>query len=58
MKRAFEKKMIIHALDKTGGVIKNAANLLNLSFRSMRYCLQKHNIKRKTDLKQSGFNAP
>ncbi|HAX46216.1 MAG TPA: hypothetical protein DCX78_05215 [Nitrospina sp.] len=51
MKRAFEKKMIIHALDKTGGVIKNAANLLNLSFRSMRYCLQKHNIKRKTDLK-------
>jgi len=46
-----EKKMIIHALDKTGGAIKNAANLLNRSFRSMRYRLQKHNIKRKIDLK-------
>ena len=46
-----EKKMILHALDQTGGVIKNAANLLNLSFRSMRYRLQKHNIKKKLDLK-------
>ena len=47
-----EKKMVLHALEKTGGVIKKAAGLLNLSFRSMRYRLQKHNIKWKLDLKE------
>lgn len=40
-----EKRMIQGALDKTDGVIYKAAKLLNLSFRSMRYRVQKHNLK-------------
>ncbi len=40
----FEKAMIIDALKKTGGVKKKAAELLGLSFRSMRYKLSKYEI--------------
>ena len=40
-----EKQMIQGALAKTDGVIYKAAKLLNLSFRSMRYRVQKHNLK-------------
>lgn len=40
-----EKRMIQGALDKADGVIYKAAKLLNLSFRSMRYRVQKHNLK-------------
>lgn len=40
-----EKKMIQNALDKSDGVIYKAAKLLNLSFRSMRYRVQKHKLK-------------
>ncbi|MBI4390231.1 MAG: sigma-54-dependent Fis family transcriptional regulator [Nitrospinae bacterium] len=42
-----EKKMILRALDKTDGIVHKAAKLLNLSFRSMRYRVQKHNLKGK-----------
>lgn len=40
-----EKRMIQGALVKTHGVIHKAAKLLNLSFRSMRYRVQKHNLR-------------
>ncbi len=40
-----EKELITTALNRTNGVLNKAASLLNLSFRSFRYRLQKHNIK-------------
>ena len=40
-----EKEMITMALNRTNGVLNKAASLLNLSFRSFRYRLQKYNIK-------------
>ena len=40
----FEKAMIREALKKAGGVKKKAAELLGLSFRSMRYKLSKYDI--------------
>lgn len=40
----FEKAIIMDALKKTGGVKKRAAELLGLSFRSMRYKLSKYDI--------------
>lgn len=46
-----EKKMLQGALDKTGGIIIKAADILNLSFRSMRYRLEKHKLKGKTKTK-------
>jgi len=39
-----EKAILIDALKKTGGVKKKAAELLGLSFRSMRYKLSKYDI--------------
>ncbi|CAI2718098.1 sigma-54-dependent transcriptional regulator [Nitrospina watsonii] len=44
-----EKKMLLGALDKSDGMINKAAKLLNLSFRSMRYRVKKHNLKGKMD---------
>ncbi|CCQ91807.1 Transcriptional regulatory protein pilR [Nitrospina gracilis 3/211] len=44
-----EKKMLLGALDKSDGMINKAAQLLNLSFRSMRYRVKKHNLKGKMD---------
>lgn len=38
----FERKIIMEALAKTGGVKKKAAELLKISFRSMRYKLSKY----------------
>jgi two-component system response regulator PilR (NtrC family) len=40
-----EKTMLIKALEKTGGNKTEAAKLLNISFRSMRYRLEKHGIE-------------
>ena len=42
-----EKSMLLGALSKTDGMINKAAKLLNLSFRSMRYRVKKHNINSK-----------
>jgi len=39
-----EKSMLLKALEKTGGNKTEAAKLLNISFRSMRYRLDKHGI--------------
>ncbi|MEE9498629.1 MAG: helix-turn-helix domain-containing protein [Nitrospinaceae bacterium] len=41
--------MLLGALSKTDGMINKAAKLLNLSFRSMRYRVKKHNINAKSD---------
>jgi two-component system response regulator PilR (NtrC family) len=40
-----EKSMLLKALEKTGGNKTEAAKLLNISFRSMRYRLDKHGIE-------------
>ncbi|MBN1654999.1 MAG: sigma-54-dependent Fis family transcriptional regulator [Deltaproteobacteria bacterium] len=37
-----EKQVLLSALEKAGGVRKNAAQLLNMSFRSLRYRLAKY----------------
>ncbi len=39
-----EKRYILKALEKSNGVKKNAAKLLNISFRSFRYRIKKHNL--------------
>jgi two-component system, NtrC family, response regulator PilR len=39
-----EKKLIHNALQKTGGVKKHAAKLLGITFRSMRYRLEKYGM--------------
>ena len=40
-----EKEMIQQALQMSNGVIKKAAALLNLTFRSMRWKIQKHGLR-------------
>jgi two-component system response regulator PilR (NtrC family) len=40
-----EKSMLLKALEKTGGNKTEAAKLLNITFRSMRYRLEKHGIE-------------
>ncbi len=40
----FEKQMLLQALERCGGVKKRAAKLLNITFRSFRYRLEKHGI--------------
>jgi two-component system, NtrC family, response regulator PilR len=37
-----ERRMILQALDKSGGVRTQAARLLGVTLRSLRYRLQKH----------------
>ena len=44
-----EKKYILEALKRSKGVKKEAAKLLNLSFRSFRYKLQKHGLSKIDD---------
>jgi two-component system, NtrC family, response regulator PilR len=44
-----EKKMLSGALDQSNGIINKAAKQLNLSFRSMRYRIQKHKLKGKDE---------
>jgi two-component system response regulator PilR (NtrC family) len=41
-----EKDLILQALEKSNGVIKKAAELLNLSFRSLRWKIQKYNLRK------------
>ena len=40
-----EKALLLKALDKTGGNRTEASKILNISFRSMRYRLEKHGIE-------------
>ena len=39
-----ERRLMLQALERTGGVRKTAAKLLGISFRSLRYRLEKHAI--------------
>jgi two-component system response regulator PilR (NtrC family) len=41
-----ERKLLLQALDRSGGVKKRAAELLGLNFRSFRYRLEKYGIRR------------
>ena len=43
-----EKRMLSNALAQAAGIINKAAKQLNLSFRSMRYRIQKHQLKGKS----------
>lgn len=40
----FEKTVLIKALRQTGGIKKHAAKLLNITFRSMRYRVEKYHL--------------
>jgi len=42
---AIEKKLLMQALDRAGGVKKRAAELLKITFRSFRYRLQKYGLE-------------
>jgi two-component system response regulator PilR (NtrC family) len=41
----YEKRMLINALREAGGVKKRAAELLGLTFRSIRYKLDKYGLE-------------
>jgi len=45
----FERSWVMRALDQSGGVRKKAASLLGISFRSLRYRLQKLGIDKSDD---------
>ncbi len=47
MLEQIEKKMIANALMSSNGIINKAAEKLNLSFRSMRYRIEKHKLNAK-----------
>jgi two-component system, NtrC family, response regulator PilR len=47
-----EKKMLSNALIQSDGIINKAAKQLNLSFRSMRYRIKKHQLKGKSKDKE------
>lgn len=50
----YEKMLLISALGKAGGVKKRAAKLLNISFRSMRYRLEKYGLNTEDDIEEDG----
>lgn len=43
-----EKKLILKAMEKSGGVITKAARLLGISFRTLQYRLQKFDLKKES----------
>jgi two-component system response regulator PilR (NtrC family) len=44
-----ERRFILEALERTGGVRKTAAKLLGITFRSLRYRLEKHGLAQAED---------
>jgi two-component system response regulator PilR (NtrC family) len=46
---------MLEALERTGGVRKTAAQLLGITFRSLRYRLEKHNLDVGGDAPDSGM---
>jgi two-component system response regulator PilR (NtrC family) len=44
-----ERRLLVSALDRTGGVRKHAADLLGITFRSIRYRLKKHGFDDTTE---------
>jgi two-component system response regulator PilR (NtrC family) len=49
-----ERRLIVAALERTGGVRKSAAKLLGITFRSLRYRLEKHGFGSGDDDGESG----
>lgn len=45
-----EKELLIKAIHAAGGIKKRAAKLLNITFRSMRYRVEKYNLGSVDDL--------
>ena len=39
-----ERRLILASLDRTGGIRTRAADLLGISFRSLRYRMKKHGL--------------
>ena len=50
----FERSWVLRALELTGGVRKRAAIVLGISFRSLRYRLQKLGIEKRDDADEEG----
>ena len=48
-----ERRLMLEALERTGGVRKAAAQLLGITFRSLRYRLEKHNLDVGSDAPES-----
>jgi two-component system response regulator PilR (NtrC family) len=53
-----ERRLILQALEKSGGVRTQAAKLLGVSFRSFRYRLQKHALGGTEDLDDEAGSGP
>ncbi len=49
-----ERRLILQALERTGGVRAQAAKILKVSLRSLRYRLQKHGVATAEDLDEAG----
>ena len=49
-----ERRLIISALERTDGVRTKAAQVLNISFRSLRYRLEKHGLEDEASPRSSG----
>lgn len=47
-----ERRLVVAALERTGGVRTHAARLLGISFRSLRYRLQKHALEAADDAEE------
>jgi two-component system response regulator PilR (NtrC family) len=50
-----ERRLMLEALERTGGVRKAAAQLLGITYRSLRYRLEKHNLDVGGDAPDSGL---
>ncbi len=50
----FEKSIIVKALQRTNGIKKEAAKLLNVSFRSLRYRIEKYGLHTDNDDEDEG----
>jgi two-component system response regulator PilR (NtrC family) len=53
-----ERRLILEALERTGGVRTNAAKLLGVTFRSFRYRMQKHALSTDDDEPVSSTEPP
>jgi two-component system response regulator PilR (NtrC family) len=53
-----ERRLILQALERTGGVRTNAAKLLGVTFRSFRYRMQKHAMQDDDEEPISGSEMP
>jgi two-component system response regulator PilR (NtrC family) len=52
-----ERRFLLQALERTGGVRTSAARLLGISFRSFRYRLAKHGLGSGEDDEGDGTSA-